>query len=416
MLLEKERGPYYLHNKSFGTISLAVIFPYKYKDEDFMTVRLVSDVINRSMTYKTKQEFKTELINNQIILLSSFFKSVEDTTYTRFELMIPNPKILKDTSLEKCIAFLADMIYNPFIENNGLEADEVTKFIDIYKKNIKERKHLIANYAMRRLFEISAPNTRLSSSMDSHQNQLDKITPQSLYNFYKQNIINNNPFVFVMGDVDENEVNRLIDKYIFKKKEPTIKISKKQNHFLSPNEFQGVTEEKNFFQSYISLVYKVKDMKEKDRYTLRAINSLLNNQSSFILFKKMRLENDLVYTCGAITKERYGFLALTALINRTSKEKAINTFNEVINLLKDEEYIKSLLDKIKNHERIEIIKDKDRKGLIFDDFIDETLEFFTGREMEYKKLCEITSKDIADMANRLVLDTQYFVRGNKDAK
>lgn len=416
MLLKKERGPYLLLNKAFQTITISVIFPYKYKNIDYMTVRLINDVINRSANYKEKQDFKKALINNQIMYLYPSRTSVENTSYTKFTLTIPNPKNLKGVSLEKCIAFLADYIYNPFTINGGFETDEVDKFIDIYKKNIEESENLITNYASRRLYEICAPNTRLSSSMASHEKQLDKINAQNLYDFYKQNIINNNPFVFVMGDIDEKEFNDLIKKYIFKSEESVIGISKNQNHFLESSEFQAVTEEKDFFQSYIALVYKVKDMQEKDRYTLKAIVSLLNNQASFILFKKMRIDNDLVYTTGASCYNRYGILSLHALINRKSKDKAIKTFKEVINLLKNEEYIKPLLEKIKNAERIELIKDKDRKSLILNDFIDETLGFFKGREYEYKKLSAVKAADIAKLADRLVLDTEYFVRGIKNAK
>ena len=416
MLIEKERGPYFLHNNAFQTINIAVIFPYKYNDKDFMNTRLINDVINRSMHYKEKQDFKKAIITNQIIDLypSEFY--VDGTKYTRFNLIIPNPKNLKGVSVEKCIAFLADYIYNPFTENNGFEKKEVLNTIDNYKKGIEESDHLIVNYATRRLFEISAPNTVFSSTMASHKSQLDKITPQSLYSFYKQNIIKGNPFVFVMGDVDEKEITNLINKYIFKTKEKTIKINKVQNHFLEPFEFQAITEEKEFFQSFISLTYKVEDMKEKDRYTLGAIYKLLDYRSSYILMKKMRLENDLVYTTGLRGNTRYGFLSLIALINRDSKDKAIKTFEEIINLLKDENYIEPLLTKIKKEEKIMIIKDKDKKMMILNDFIDKTLGFYKGTDYDYKKLCKVTAKDVAELAGRLILDTQYFVRGMKNAK
>ena len=381
-----------------------------------MTVRLINSVINRSMNYKEKQDFKKALINNYIISLYPLRTTIERTAYTRFNLTIPNPKNLKDVDIEKCIAFLADYIYNPFIENNGFEKKEVEKEIDNYIKGIEESEHLIANYATRRLYEISAPNTMLSSSMTSHKEQLNKITPQTLYRFYKQNIIENNPLVVVMGDVNKKEVKTIINKHIFKKKEKYIKFHKIQNHFLKPLEFQVITEEKDFFQSFISLVYKVKNMKEKDRYTLMAIRLLLNNQSSFILFKKMRLENNLVYSTGATCHNRYGLLSLDALINRSSKDKAIKTFEEVISLLKDEKYIEPLLEKVKNSERITLIKEKDKKMTILNDFIDELLETYKGNDDYYKKLCQVKAKDIAELANRLILDTQYFVRGIKDAK
>lgn len=157
-------------------------------------------------------------------------------------------------------------------------------------------------------------------------------------------------------------------------------------------------------------------MKNKDRYTLYAIDRLLSSQSSFILLKKMRLENDLVYTTGSYSYGRYGYIALTALINKTSKEKALKTLKEVTELLKDEKYISPLLENIKNEERIEMIKDKDRKGTIIRNFIANTLEWGDTDEQFYKKLCKVKPCDINELANRLVLDTEYFVRGNKDAK
>ena len=184
MLITKERGPYFLQNKSFGTVTISVMFPYKYQEDDFMKVRLINDVINRSMNYQTKQDFKNAIINNYIISLYADYENFENTSYTKFILTIPNPQKLKGVSLDNCLKFLADYIYNPFIEDNGLEKNEVAKFIDIYHKNIKESNNLINKYAKRRVFEICAPNTKLSSTMVSHEKELDKITPQNLYNFY----------------------------------------------------------------------------------------------------------------------------------------------------------------------------------------------------------------------------------------
>lgn len=416
MFIEKKRGPYFLQNKQFGTITIIVSFPYEYKDEDFMKSRLIKDVINRSNNYKEKKDFKKVIIDNYIVNLSSYIDSTENTRYMFFELTIPNPKKLSKISLEKTISILADYIYNPYTENDGLEKFSVEKFINLYHKNIKERENVISGYASRRLYEICAPNTKLSMNMANHEYLLDKVTSKNLYEFYQKNIIEGNPFVFVMGDVNQEKITKLIEKYIFKKKEEIIKISKIQNHFLESKEFQAITEEKDFFQSCIALVYKVKNMREKDRYTLSAINKLLSSQSSDILLKKMRLENDLVYTTSSHVINRYGLLILTALIERNSKDKAVQTLKEVIELLKNEDYIKPLLKNIKEKERIELIKDKDRKNTLINDFIDKTLEIYKGNDDYYKKLCRVTTGDIADIASRLVLDTEYFVRGNKNAK
>lgn len=417
MYIEKNRGPYFYHTDCFQTISITLMFPFDYDKKDFIKRNMVHDVINRSINFKEKKDFNKALIDNYIIGLNSYHCYIGNTSYMQFDLIIPNPKVIKNVSLEKCFAFFSDLIYKPFIKDNGFEEDEVNRQIDLYKKGIEERKNLIANYASKRIFEIGAPNTKLSESIEKNIGEIKEINGKSLYEFYKKTVINNTPFVFVMGDTNKEEIKALSDKYFFKTDKQTLKISSQINYFLNPTKFESICEDKEFFQSYISLIYKVKDMKEEDRIVLSAINNILNSSASSLLFDKLRTENDLVYTCGAILRNRYGFLSLNALINKKSKEKAILVMKEVIELLKDEDFIKPLLENIKNKERINMIKDKDKKHtLLIEYFIDTILEFSISPEEYYNKLCDVSAKDIKDVAKRLCLCNEFFVRGIKDAR
>ena len=60
--------------------------------------------------------------------------------------------------------------------------------------------------------------------------------------------------------------------------------------------------------------------------------------------------------------------------------------------------------------RIDVIKKKDNKGLIFEDFIDITLGISNTLEDYYEKYKNISCEDISEFVNRLILDTIYFLK------
>ena len=90
----------------------------------------------------------------------------------------------------------------------------------------------------------------------------------------------------------------------------------------------------------------------------------------------------------------------------TTKEKII----EVIDSLKNPDIIRDGVSNLIERRRIDVIKKKDNKGLIFEDFIDSTLGISNTLEDYYEKYKNISCEDISDFVNRLVLDTIYFLK------
>ena len=103
----------------------------------------------------------------------------------------------------------------------------------------------------------------LSRNISNHQWLIDECTRQGVYEYYKKNILNNNPIVFIFGNFDDDKLTSLCKKYLLK--EEVISYDEDYNHFLQPRDkVNDVHEKKEFKDSALSLVYKVRDMKEED--------------------------------------------------------------------------------------------------------------------------------------------------------
>ena len=151
-----------------------------------------------------------------------------------------------------------------------------------------------------------------------------------------------------MGNIEEKEITPIIEKYFIKYDKEYQTLETDYIHYLTPYRTtpQKITEEKEFRDSAISLIYKVKDMKQEDNILLSLVHSLLTSLSSRLLNKKLRDEYNLIYSSEVTFFPNYGLLKITAYINPKNKDLVEEKIKEVLNSLKDENKITPLLEKI----------------------------------------------------------------------
>ena len=173
-----------------------------------------------------------------------------------------------------------------------------------------------------------------SRNLKDHLSQIDEITPQNLYDYWKEKIKNNTPIIFIMGNIEEKEITPIIEKYFIKYDKEYQTLETDYIHYLTPYRTtpQKITEEKEFRDSAISLIYKVKDMKQEDNILLSLVHSLLTSLSSRLLNKKLRDEYNLIYSSEVTFFPNYGLLKITAYINPKNKDLVEEKIKEVLKL------------------------------------------------------------------------------------
>lgn len=404
--------PYILNNNDFKTIQFKVIFPFKRNIEDIAHINMLPAMLhNLSMKYPTEELFSLEC--KKLYILNSFcLKSVfNDLAYYEFNMTVPDVEALRQDLLDEQISFFSEMIYNPYVIDNHFLDFEVERERKNFKKDIEKALNMGNTYHSIKLKELVDDNGYYSASIFNHQEQIDEVTPESLYSFYLDKVKNNQPIIFVMGNVNNKQINDLCNKYLYKEKYNNNNFSFNLYNYFTPRDtVNNIIEESNYKNSYISYAYKVKNMTIDDEVLLYVCRDLLSSLSSRLLNKKLRDDNDLVYSSFADCIQKYGLFIITASINKDMVDIVKDNIVEVVNDLRNEKLINPYLDKIKDRFRIGLIRRLDNKGSLFHEFVITELGIDISEEEFYNKLLKVTAKDISKFVDRLVLDTIYFLK------
>lgn len=404
--------PIIIHNENFQTILIDVMFPYQEKTEDLAKQKLLPAMLNyMTEKYPTESEFQNALKEHYILSYSAGQKSLGTTAFIDFQLTIPDKKTLRKDVIESQIKLLREAIYHPKTKGNAFDAFEFNREKENLILGLKNSEKSFKPYLNRRIRELVDTEGIFSKNLYHHQELIKETTEKNLYDYYKEKILKNTPIIFVMGNITEKEINPIIEKY-FPTTNKIQSIKTDYFHYLEPfrTRPQIITEEKEFKDSALALVYKVKDMKKEDTILLSLINNLLTSLSSRLLEKKLRTEYNLIYYCEVIPYPRYGLLKIIVYINPKNKELAQEKLLKVMESLKDEKQISPLLEKIKERKRIDLLRNLDNKYAIINNAINKKLNITYTQEESYELVKEKTAKDIKDFIERLSLDTIYFLK------
>lgn len=405
--------PIFIKNENFQTILINIIFPYQEKEEELAKQALLpAMLVYMTEKYPTEEVFQKQLKENYILSYSARQITIGTTAAFNFHLEIPDKKTLKKDVIEKQVELFSEAISHPKIENEGFDNFELKREKENLKLKIRNSEKSFKAYLSNQTAKLVDNEGIFSRNLKDHLSQIDEITPQNLYDYWKEKIKNNTPIIFIMGNVEEKEITPIIEKYFIKYDKEYQTLETDYIHYLTPYRTtpQKITEEKEFRDSAISLIYKVKDMKQEDNILLSLVHSLLTSLSSRLLNKKLRDEYNLIYSSEVTFFPNYGLLKITAYINPKNKDLVEEKIKEVLNSLKDENKITPLLEKIKERRRINLIRSLDNKYSIMNDNIFKTLKIDYTSEESYNLLKEKTAKDVAEFIDRLSLDTTYFLK------
>lgn len=411
MKINIQKKPYILNNKDFRTIQIQVMFPIKIKKENLAYINILPNML-QFMNNKYPSEDKFLLANKKLYILNNHcgYSRIGLNGFFTFDMIIPDTNSLKENLLEKQFSLFSEMIYNPLIENDCFTSFELEKEKKNLLFDIEDSLKNIGTYQNLRLKEIIDEDNILSLNLTRNTDLIEKVTPSNLYKYYKKIIIDNSPIIFVMGNVDENKINKLCNKYLyknFKNKEINIKL----DYFMNTRDkILEVTENSSFNNSCLSIVYKVKDANEFDYIYLNYVRDILTSISLGLLSKTLREDLEIVYSVKVQPYSRYGLLEIKAFINKNNMELAKNKIIEIVDSLKNPEVFKDELNNLIERQRLDVIEKKDNKFIIFDDYISSTLNIDDTLEEYYEKYKNISSEDISNFVNRLVLDTIYFLK------
>jgi len=416
-ILKFDKQIHVIKTDKFNTIYFLLIYPSTYKKEDMGKFSLVKqNVMNSSKKYPTEQEYKKEYQKSFII--NSKLKTVRINTnlFIEAQLTVPDPKKVKSFDLDKAFQFFMDTIYFPNVTNEAFDEYQFNREKEFIQNSIENSSKNIRDVGYQKFITYIDEVGILKDNLYHNRHLLDEVTPKSLYEFYDKNVLQIEPMILVYGDIEEEKVQEMFSKYIDISPK-TIEIEKNYNCFLTPRtETQFIEENSNFKQSALYMGYKILDMKEEDTIYLRLLSRILDGGENDLLFKALRLEHNLVYGVSMSDYFKNGMFFIETYLKASSKEEAIEAIKTTLSSLREPDFVKECLDKILIANKYNLIRRKDSKYSVLDDYLDKLAELDDTLEEIYEKYENLDIDKFLEFLDRVVLDTVYFLRGDESEK
>src|SRR3954451_13126509 len=169
---------------------------------------------------------------------------------------IANEKFLSDQTplLQKAFEFLAEVLTNP----NTVEGAFDQKTVENEKRSLKQRIHSVYDDKMRysnvRLIQEMCKDERYALNVNGNLEDVDAITEQNLYEYYKRALAEDELDLYVVGDVDKEEV-KSIASLLFQLEERTpIKIDTRE--ISKKEEVQEIKEVQDVKQGKLNIGFR----------------------------------------------------------------------------------------------------------------------------------------------------------------
>ena len=198
-----------IKTNKFKTINIKINFKTILKKEEKTIRNFISQILLcSSKNYSTKRKLQIE--SEELYGIDINSKSYRSGNYSviSFSTTFLNEFYTEKGMNEKSINFFKELILNPDIEKDSFKDFGFNLTKNILEEDITSIKDNPGRYSIIRLYEETAPNTVLSYIPDGYLEDLKKITAKNLYEYYRKMLKEDIVDIFVIGDVDVNEIKR----------------------------------------------------------------------------------------------------------------------------------------------------------------------------------------------------------------
>ena len=189
-----------INTNKFKTITIKINFKKLINKEDITYRNLLGKVLlNSTKTYQNRKDI--EIATEELYGLNVSYNSSLMGNYivSSFNLIFLNEKYTEEGMNEKSIKFLLDIIFNPNIENNEFKYFDLSKRLVLYE--IDSLKDNPNKYSLQKLFETMGKNTPLEYNSIGYKEDLDKITNESLIDYYRKMLKSDLVDIFIIGEL-----------------------------------------------------------------------------------------------------------------------------------------------------------------------------------------------------------------------
>ncbi len=404
--------------EKFKTVLITVFLQQSLGKETAAKTALLPAVLERgTRQYPTYRDIRIRLEELYGAELSFDVLKIGERQILAFSLEVIHDKFAPgEDLLRQGLSILRSVLTEPYKENGVFKKEYVVQEKEQLGKEIQGLVNDKVNYALERCIQNMCANERFGVYKYGNVEDLAGITPEGLYGYYRD-LLSGNPLdIFVVGGIDPREIFPLIEEtFSFMRKDeavvlPHVEVEKR------PQEIRFWEERLPVNQGKLTLGYRTNTVYRDEGYTdLLFYNGVLGGFPHSKLFQNVREKASLAY---------YAF-------SRLEKHKGIQLIGsgiETKNYAQAREIIEEQVENIKAGQITDEEMENTRRALtnqfkIIGDSPSSLLGFYldgiVGHSEEevaslIEKFSKVKREDVVDAAQKVVLDSVYFLRSTDD--
>lgn len=402
-----------IETNKFKTNLFAIFLSLPLTRETVTKNALLAAVLRRGTAKAQTQEEISK--NLEEMYGASFDCGIEktgDSHTIKFYLESINDEFLpeKEDLLKKSLDILLDIAFNPLIENGKFKEEYVEQEKENLKQIIEGKIDNKGAYALERCIEEMYKNKAYGLYKYGYIEDLNKITPEDLYNYYKQVINECKIDIFASGILPQNTEELVKEnENIIKLQERNIQIKDEEKQI--PEKENVVEESMDITQGKLVIGLDVTSNIENLSYITMCYNTILGGGANSKMFQNVREKASLAYTVGSNFLKRKQNIMIRAGIEIENYEKALEIIKEQLKDMQEGNFTDEDIENAKNLiiATIENIPEEQ----------DTQISYYLGQELagtnisveEYKqKIQNVTKEQIIEVAKSVKMNTIYFLR------
>ena len=407
-----------IETNQFKTNLYAVFLATPLKRENVTKDALIAAVLRRG----TKNIISQDKISKELEEMygASFDCEIEktgDNHIIKFYLEALNEEFLpeKEELTQKCINILLDIVTNPFVENNGFKQE----YVDGEKENLKQiingKIDNKARYSLDRCVEEIFKGEPYGLYKYGYVEDLEKITPQNLYEYYKELIKNCKIDIYYSGIFDNDNTEKIIEKRLqennIEPRNAKYVINNEMTEKKQKSETKTVEESMDVTQGKLVLGLQIDDNNKNSRFAASVYNAILGGGANSKLFQNVREKNSLAYTASSSYIRTKNVILVHCGIDIDKYEKALETIKEQIEDMKKGNFTDKDIEDAKKLiiSSVKSISAEQDTEITYDYGQELSNEHTTIKDYQ-QNIEQVKREQIVDIANKININTIYFLK------
>jgi len=318
--------------------------------------------------------------------------------------------------LEQVVNLMHTVLFRPNLDQGTFKESIVKREKDSVIQRIESIYDDKTRYAQQRLVELMRPDQPASIGANGTIEDVKAITADSLFVAYNKMLEEDELDIYVVGDVDIEEMtSKIKQSFTFKARSPKQKNGHQNIEHPAVSQ-DTVNEYQDMKQGKLHIGYVTPvTFTHPDFPKMQITNGIFGGYPHAKLFLNVREKESMAYYVSSSFSSSYGLVFVLAGIDASKQEKAVRLIDEQLDAMQKGEISQNEID-----QTVAMLRNQLREALdsargqieIYDQYKD--LDEAFSVEAWFEKWATVTKDDIQEMAKSIEKQLVYFLSGKEE--